>query len=95
VLKTMGATTCHGHQRPERMNHRDNGAESRPEAALEGARCAGADQLTHEEPEIECANVDQQSLQNVRVAAEVYAAHSAGFIDVGEGTFQALAAEPQ
>ena len=36
-------------------------------------------QLTHEEPEIEGAGVDQQALQNVRVPAEVDAAHATGF----------------
>ena len=81
--------------KPPRANQRDESAESRDEPALEAARGPDANQLPHEEPEIEGAGVDQQSLQNVGVPAEVHAAHPAGLIEMGKRAFQSLAAEPQ
>lgn len=40
------------------------------ESALQPARRADADQVTHDEPEIEAAGMNQQPLQNIRVAAQ-------------------------
>lgn len=58
-------------------------------------RLTDAHQLPHQQPEIEAGRVDQQSLENVRMSAEVHAAHSTGLVEMREGPFQALAAEPQ
>jgi hypothetical protein len=55
--------TCHG--QPDRANHREENAESRDESALETARRADADQVPHEEPEIEAAGMNQQPLADV------------------------------
>ena len=74
------------HRLPERPNQREKGAEDRDDAALQAARRADADQLPHEEAEIEAAGVDQQPLQNVRVPAEVHAAHPAGLVEMREGS---------
>lgn len=57
---------------------REKGAQYRDEAALEAARRAEANQLTHEQSEIEAAGANQQSLQKVRVATQVHATHPAG-----------------
>jgi len=55
---------------------------------LERARRADADQLTHQEPEIEAARVDQQPLADVRVSPEVHATHATGFVEMRERAFQ-------
>jgi hypothetical protein len=67
-------------------------AMSRP---LQPAWRADANQLPHEQSEIEAAGVNQRSLPNVGVAAEVHAPHGAGLIEMGKGSFEPLAAEPQ
>ena len=74
---------------------RQKSTNERDEAALQAAWGADADQLTHEQPEIEAANVDQQPLQDVGVPAQVDAAHAAGFVEMGKGPLQAFTAEPQ
>src|SRR5688572_24360405 len=76
-------------------DHRPERGEDRGEASLQPAWRADADQLPHEETEIEAAGVDQHSLPNVRVSAEIQPAHPAGLIEMREGPFEALAAEPQ
>lgn len=52
-------------------------------------------QLPHEEPQIEAARVNQQSLQNVRVPPQVHAAQAACLVEMREGPLQAFAAKPQ
>ena len=42
------------------------------------------------ESEIESAGVNQQALPDIRVAAEIYTTHPARFVEVREGSFQAL-----
>ena len=65
------------------------------ESALEAAWRADADHVPHEEPEIDAGGMNQQPLADVRVSAEVHAAHPAGFKEMSEGPFQAFAAQPQ
>ena len=60
--------------------------------ALQPARRADADQVTHDEPEIEATRMNQQTLQDVRVAAQMRAAHPARVVEMREGAFDALAA---
>jgi hypothetical protein len=48
----------------------------------------------HEQAEIEAAGVNQQSLPNGGVATAVHATKAADLIEMGEGPFEALAAEP-
>jgi hypothetical protein len=62
---------------------------------LEAARRAHAKERAHQQSEIEDAGVNQQSLPDVAVAAEVHAAHAASLIQMGEGPFQPLSSEPQ
>src|SRR4051812_21917237 len=76
-------------------NEREKSSQGRTEPSLQPSWRANADHLTHEEPEIEAARVDQQPLPNVAVAAEVHASHAAGFIEMGKRSFQAFTAEPQ
>src|SRR5712691_9538081 len=61
-------------------------------AALEAARRAHPDHLTHEESEIEAADVNQDPFENIRVAAQMRAAHAPGVVGVREGAFHILAA---
>jgi hypothetical protein len=83
------------HTLPEVATRRQKRREHGDEPPRQPARRADADQLTQEEPEIEAARVDQQSLADVRVAAQVHTAHPAGLVEVREGSFQALTAKPQ
>ena len=80
---------------PERANQREKGGQTRRRGGLAAARRADPNQLSHEQSEIEASRVNQQSLQNVRVAAQVHAAHPTGFVEMRKGSFQALAAAPQ
>jgi len=61
---------------PERPNERQKASQDRGQPPLQPSRCADADQLPHEQLEIEAAGVDQQPLQNVGVTAKVHAAVS-------------------
>ena len=79
----------------EHPHQRQQGGQDRVEPPLQPTRRADADQLPHQQSEIETADVNQQSLQNVRVPAEVHAAHPARFVEMREGPLQALAAKPQ
>ena len=45
-------------------------------AALQPARRADPDQMTHDEPEIEATRMNQEALQDVRVAAQMTCAAS-------------------
>ncbi len=74
---------------------RQKRAEGRGEATLQPARRADADQVPHEQAEIEAAGMNQQALQNVVVAAQMHATHPAGLVEMREGAFQPLAALPQ
>jgi len=48
ALKRAAVTAHDAHKGPECANQLDEDAESGDETALEAARCADADQLTHE-----------------------------------------------
>ena len=71
------------------------GCQDRNEPPLQPSRRAHADQMSHQQPEIETAGVNQQSLQNVGVSTKVHASHAAGLVEMREGPLQALAAQPQ
>jgi len=83
------------HLRPDDANQRQERRNEGNSTALEAARRADTDHRAHEQPEIEGAGMDQQSFSNVRVPAEMHAAHPAGFIEMGKRSFQALPAEPR
>ena len=74
---------------------REQQGECRGHSALQAARRADADQLTHDEPEIEPTRMNQDALQNVGVAAQVRAPQCAGFVQVRMGSLQVLAAAAQ
>src|ERR1700675_1720347 len=57
---------------------------------LIAARRADADQVAHDEPEIEASRMNQQTLEDVRVAAQMRAAHPTGVIEMREGAFDPL-----
>ena len=73
------------HQRQKRSHDGD-------EPPLQRSRSPDANQLPHQQSEIEAGRVDQQSLQYVRMAAEVYPAHPARLVEMCEWSLQALAA---
>lgn len=83
------------HRVPARPHQRQKGGVHGDKPPLQPAWRANADQLSHEEAEIEATGVDQQPLQDVGVAAEVHAAHAAGVVDMSEGAFEELATPPQ
>jgi len=58
-----------------------------PDQGREAPRRARSEQLSHEEAQIEGADMDQQALEDVALTAQVQASHSAGVIHVGEGLF--------
>src|SRR5690554_435608 len=80
---------------PARPNQRQKRHQHRGDASLQPSRRADADELPHEQAEIEAAGVNQQSLANVGVAPEIDATKTACLIQMGEGAFEALAAKPQ
>ena len=71
----------------ERGKRSDNGRQ----AILQPARRAAADQVAHDEPEIEAARMNQQALEDIGVAAQMRAAHPTGVVEMGEGAFDPLA----
>ena len=52
-------------------------------------------EAAHQEPEIATGHMDQQSFEDVLVAAQVRTPHAAGFVAVGERTFHKLAASAE
>jgi hypothetical protein len=82
--------TCH--EVAERTDQRKKGGNDRVEPPLQAARRADADQLPHEEAEIEAARVYQHSLPYVRVPAGIHAAHATDLVKMRERPLQALAA---
>src|SRR5258708_23435990 len=64
------------------------------QAALQAARRPDADQMTHDEPEIESARMDQQSLEDVRVTPQMRPAHAAGVVEMRERAFDPFATLP-
>ena len=61
-------------------------------AALEAARRPDAEQLPHEQPEIQAADLQEQALEDVAVSAQVHAAHPSGCVEMRIGTFEAFTA---
>ena len=60
-------------------------------AILQPARRAAADQVAHDEPEIEAPRMNQQALEDIGVAAQMRAAHPTGVVEMREGAFDPLA----
>jgi hypothetical protein len=80
---------------PERASQRQKSGQHGGKAPLQPSRCADADQLSHQQPEIEASGVNQQPLPNVGVAAEVHATHPTGLVEMGKRPFQSLTPESQ
>ena len=57
-------------------------------AALQPARRADPDQMTHDEPEIEATRMNQEALQDVRVAAQMGAPHPARVVEMRKRAFE-------
>ena len=66
---------------------------SRP--ALKASGSAEADDLTHEEPEVASAGVDEYPLEDVRMAAQMHAPHTAGLVLVSKGPLEPFASLAQ
>jgi hypothetical protein len=63
-------------------------------AILQPAQRAAADQVAHDESEIEAARMNQQTLEDIGVAAQMRAAHPTGVVEMAEGAFDPLALLP-
>jgi len=83
------------HEVPEGTEQGHKRGHDRVEPPLQASRRPDANQLSHEEAEIEAARVDQHSFPNVCVPAQIYAAHATGLVEMREGPLQPLAAQPQ
>jgi hypothetical protein len=57
-------------------------------AALEAPRRADAEQLPHQQAEIQAAGMNHQTFEDVVVTAEVDASHAARFVQVRRRPFQ-------
>ena len=73
--------------RPQRDDH--------GQTPLEAARRANTEACPHEEPQIESADVDEQSFQDVRVTPQMRPTQTTGLIEMRIRPFQVLAASPQ
>ena len=81
-----------GHTLPESSRQCQECGDDGDEPPLQPSRRARADQLSHQQPKIETAGVNQESLQNVGVSAKVHASHAAGLVEMREGPLETLAA---
>src|SRR5580704_13595847 len=72
------------------QEHQNRGYDGR-QVNLKPARRAAADQVAHDEPEIEVASMNQQALEDIGVAAQMRAAHPTGVVEMREGAFYPLA----
>ena len=72
------------------QEHQKLGDDDR-QAILQAARRAAADQVAHDQPEIEAPRMNQQALEDIRVAAQIRAAHPTGVVEMREGAFDPLA----
>ena len=72
------------------QQHQKRGDDGR-RAVLQPARRAAADQVANDEPEIEAASMNQQALEDIRVAAQMRAAHPARVVEMRKGAFDPLA----
>ena len=72
------------------QEHQKLGDDDR-QAILQAARRAAADQVAHDEPKIEAARMNQQTLEDIGVAAQMRAAHPTGVVEMCEGAFDPLA----
>ena len=63
-------------------------------AILQSARRAAAEQVAHNEPEVEAPGMNQQALEDIGVAAQMRAAHPTGVVQMREGAFDPLAPLP-
>ena len=73
----------------------DQGVEQCPGAALETTRGPDARQFAHEEAQIRATDVDEHTLEHVGVSAQMHAAQSPGFVEMGVGTLEPFTALAQ
>ena len=79
---------------PERENCvKEQGQEVRP--ALEASRLADSEDVPHQQTQIQTGDVDEDSLEDVSVAAQMRPSHAAGLESVREGTLEKFAALSQ
>ena len=73
---------------------RNKESQNRSKPPLQAARRAETEASAHEKSQVEAARVDEEALQDVRVASQMRAPHATGLIEMGMGSFQSLAASP-
>ena len=83
------------YEAPEAAQCEQQGVAEGIGAALEAARRPDAEQLPHEQPEIQAADLQEQALEDVAVSAQVHAAHPSGCVEMRIGTFEAFTAPTQ
>src|SRR6202051_3246049 len=77
-------------RRGSAQEHQKRGHDS-CRAILQPARRAAANQVAHDEPEIEAPRMNQQALEDISVATQMRAAHPTGVVKMREGAFDPLA----
>jgi hypothetical protein len=65
----------------------------RPVAQL--SRLPGAQHLAQHQADVECADMNQQALENILPSVQGAASHSAGLVAMSKGSFDELASSPQ
>ena len=83
------------YEAPKAVRREDQGVDEGSGAALKATRRPDARQSPHEEAQIQAADVHKEALEHVGVPAQMHAAQSPGFVEMGVGTLEALAALPQ
>src|SRR5689334_10861491 len=73
---------------------RHDEGQPRGHEALEATWGAGAQNLAHQQPEIEAAGMNQEPLQDVVVPTQMRATQAAGLVQMGVRAFEALTAAP-
>ena len=63
-------------------------------AILQPARRTAAEQVAHDEPEVEAPGMNQQPLEDIGVTTQMLAAHPTGVVQMREGAFDPLAPLP-
>lgn len=84
-----------GYEAPESAQRADQGVDEGAYAALEAARRPEARQVSHQQAQVQTADVHQQALEDVRMVAQIDPAPPSGFVQMRVGTFEPLAALAQ
>src|SRR5687768_4657685 len=82
-------------RRQEESDERRKATIQGDSAALQTPRRADAEQLSHQQTQIERADVDQEALEDVVVTAQMHASHPAGFVQMRARALQPFPTQAQ